>query len=232
MFKFIARLWLRLVNRAPKPRVSESTVADNKPQYPTSYKPLVVAIINGHSAKKPNAKAYNGTREYFWNDDVQEYIFAKYEGKIKLIQLDRPDWGYKRAMKWLAQQCHKHKVDVAIELHFDAAGVPKAKGGHFRTMKGNKEALAQAQDFMEGYLGRFNFASQRHNGVKEMKQSDAGYWFCYYMDKYGIAGMLFEPFFADYKTEESAPFLELDGHKLMAHYWIAELDKLEARLNL
>lgn len=232
MFKFLSRLWLKIINRAPKPRVSRTTTPRTEPNSESSYKTLVVAIINGHSVKKPNAKAYNGTREHPWNDDVQEFIFLKYGGNVKIVQFDRPDWGYKSAMKWLAQQCNKHKVDIAIELHFDAAGVPSARGGHFRTLKGDRESLHQAQDFMEGYLGRFNFATQRHNGVKEMKKSDAGYWFCYYMNKYGIVSMLFEPFFADYKTEESAPFLELDGHKLMAHYWIAELDKLEARHNL
>lgn len=230
--RWLKRLWHRLTHRPSKPIIVPSTVEDRNPSQPTSYKAFTIAIIKGHRADRPNATSYNGHREYFWNKLVQVFIFLKYKGKIRLITIERPKKKYKAAMKWIAQECSDNKVDLAIELHYDAAGVPKARGGHFRTKRGDSSSKRYALDFMRGYLSRFPFASQRHGGCVEMGSGDAGYWFCYYMDKKGIDSMLFEPFFSDYKTDESEPFLELDGYKLMAHYWIAEFDKIEAKLNL
>jgi len=230
MFKFIVRLWYKLTRKPNRP-IIPVTLPD-LPQIDTATKHYTVAIICGHSKKKQNASSYNGRREWEWNKTVQKYIGEHYKGKIKLIFIDRPEWGYKGSMKWLADECRRNNVDLAIELHYDAAGVPLAKGAHYRTLKGDMDSEWLAKDFIEGYLGRFNFTSQRHNGVWKMKRGDSGYYFCYYMNKHGIDSMLFESFFADYKTDESEPFLEKDGYKLMAHYWIAELDKLEDKLNL
>ena len=232
MFKFIVRMWYKLTAKKPVTRIIESTEEDKLPQFPTGHKPYTVALICGHTRKKPNAISYNSKFEFFWNKEVQKFVGEKYKGKIKLVFIDRPDYGYKDSMKYLANTCASNNVDLAIELHYDAAGVPTAKGGHFRTLKGDSPSYYRAIGFMNGYLDRFSFASQRHNGCWRMKRGDAGYYFCYYMEKHGIDSMLFEPFFSDYKTDESEPFLKRDGYKLMAHYWIAELDKLEKNLNL
>ncbi len=223
----------------PSPRIKEP---ESKPT-PSIINPdddgaFCVAFIEGHSWRDEGARSYNKKSEKSFNDKVQRYVFKNYSGKIRLVTFDRPDYmSYGSAVEWLAKECDNINVDLAIELHFNAAGVKTARGNHKRIIKGDHESLSYAKLFNRTYLAMFPFATFRRiyegvKGVCGMGRRDAGYWFCYHMEKRGIASMLDEPFFADFRNEESEPFMEGDGYKKLGDYWVKCLELLEEELNL
>ena len=192
-----------------------------------------IALIAGHTDKKFGTVSYNGLKEFFWNQKVIDQIANRWDFNGKVILLYRRQYGsYSRAMKELAKQCERDKIDLAIEFHLNAAGIPEARGFEFLIKHGADDTAKIASHIADVFRHRFEIVPRGTykglRGVKGLKSNDRGSSFCLEMEKRGIKAFLFEPFFCDYKTSESEIFLEQKdfGVQNMADFWIQTIKGL------
>lgn len=186
-----------------------------------------IAIIPGHTARSWGMKTYNNQKEFQWNrklvDILNEEIHPSGKQVFKYL---RQEGSYSTAMKILAKQLQQDKIDLAIEFHLNAAGVPEARGCEMLIKSGADKTAKQAAFLIEGFSLQFDIVKRREykgiRGIKALESNDRGSTFVYEAEKRGVMAMLFEPFFGDYQTEDSAQFLdEKDfGVRKMADFWI------------
>lgn len=165
-------------------------------------------IIIGHDHAAQGAVSYNGISEYIYNLGVAQ----KVQQKLKNVFLKT-----KKGLDYteVNQMISDLGIDYTLELHFNSAG-SVAYGQEMlirRTAPVETYLLAdQFTDLMETEMG----INQRHNravngkiidGVKILNYGDRGD-ICLRSVACNIS-MLYEPCFANYRTEESKKFFEL-----------------------
>ena len=197
----------------------------------TLVNPIKIALIPGHTPGT-SADTYNkDMTEYQFNKAVLKIVMKDYKGKHELNFFDRdPTLSYKRAMAKHAKSCAKEGVQLAIEFHVNAARVPEARGYESLIAYGDDKSAKLAFDFGDMFRieykhgGRGLYKGLR--GVRSRKRGDRGYEFMNRMEKEGISSFIWEPFFGDYETEESAKFLNQKGIIDYANWIIRTLDTL------
>ena len=108
---------------------------------------------------------------------------------------------YKKVGEWGA--------DLSLELHFNAAGVPKARGAEMLCLNGDVDTAAKARIILDDLANTFGSRLRHDNGIKWLSRGDRGYWNLKHAANYGVEyPMLIEPFFGDYETEESKQYVE------------------------
>jgi len=186
-----------------------------------------VAIIPGHTPNKWGMRTYNNQREFQLNRRIVDIINAEMipNGK-QVFKYLREEGSYSSAMRTLAKQLEKDKIDLAIEFHFNAAGVPEARGCEMLIKHGADKTANYANLMIDGFSTQFDIVKRREykgvRGIKALKKNDRGSTFVFEAEKRGVMAMLFEPFFGDYQTEDTAQFLDEEdfGVRKMADFWI------------
>lgn len=185
-----------------------------------------IAIIPGHTVKSPGMLTYNDQREFQICRRVVDTLNAEIPANGKQVyKFLREEIGYRSAMKRLAQQCADAKIDLAIEFHLNAAGIPEARGCEMLILDGKDKTANVAKEIIEKFSIQFHIVRRREykgiRGIKALKPGSRGGGFVEEMEKRGVMAMIFEPFFGDYETPDSSQFLSQPdfGVRKMADFW-------------
>lgn len=164
-----------------------------------------VAIIVGHEASKKGAKLYSGEYEYDYNSRIAKKLLAAYKGSCELKVFTRDHIG----ITGVAQQAKAWGADMSLELHLNASGLPSARGCEFLVISGHKASEAKGIS-MAAHLQEYMGVKLRNvNGLKKIKAGDRGYRNLEVCKDAGIKEViLIEPFFCDFETDESRPFIK------------------------
>jgi N-acetylmuramoyl-L-alanine amidase len=98
-------------------------------------------------------------------------------------------------MFWLARRLKELKVDVAIELHFNAAG-PLATGYEFLHWFCSPKGVALGHKMLREFTKAF--PEQRNRGLKSIDAADRGGLF---LRKTHCPSLICEPFFGSNKKD-------------------------------
>ena len=183
-----------------------------------------IALIAGHQ-ENGGARAYNEAEENEVNSRLVEEIIRSMPNH-KIITRKRGHGSYSSEMKKHAKFCRDNKAEIAIELHFNAAGVPEARGAEALIKYGALDTISLAGMIVDKWCTQFDIKKRGNyrsvKGVKALKSRDRGAGFVNYMESYGIKAIVWEPFFCDYETEESQRFLNQrdQGVRIMANFWV------------
>lgn len=183
-----------------------------------------IAFIPGHTAKKPGMRTYNELTEFHFNQRIIDKLYHS-PGNGGIFHFRRQDIPYQKAMKALARQCQEARIDLAIELHINAAGIPEARGCETLIKHGADRTAQLSSVIIEKFSQEFDIQRRREykgiKGIKALKPGDRGSSFVYEMEKRGIMGIVFEPFFGDYRTDDSSQFLDdpEKGIDKMVTFW-------------
>lgn len=151
-----------------------------------------VAICVGHSRSGDNgAVSIEGESEWNYNGDVaritQEMLLESgFEAKV----WDRYEGAsYGAAMSWIAAEIRSFGADVALELHFNAAG-PSAEGYEYLYWSTSDDGKRLAGDLVNSQSGLV--PSARPRGAKGKFAGDRGSQF---LRKTHCPAAITEPFF-------------------------------------
>lgn len=198
-------------------------------------KPLPnVAIVVGHDDIKSGAITYNYIREFDFCYEVAKKAIMLNASRRNIVLLKRNEdlKSYSAQMRDIAKRCEILKIDIAIELHLNASGVPEARGVETLVLNKDDTSAYIGQMFAYQYGEKFKVPLRgfykNYRGVKGISPYERGGGFLHQMSKRGISSFIFEPFFCDYKNRESERFLEdiRVGTTLMAEYLIATIAQL------
>jgi N-acetylmuramoyl-L-alanine amidase len=179
------------------------------------------ALIPGHTKKQYGTETYKDEHEFDWNLDVINMIVKKLDSdKIHIVY--RKDLTYGAAMTDLAKQCGALDVDVAIEFHLNAAGIPSARGCEMLVSE-RKKNLVKARQIIESFSKQFGIKLRHDKGIKKLKDDERGGGFVREIEKVGIEAYLMEPFFCDYKSSDSEQFIEAGGKEKYADFWVNQI---------
>jgi N-acetylmuramoyl-L-alanine amidase len=215
---------------------------DREPQFPPTEpvklpaeKPekLRVLILPGHQ-RGAGARSYQPhIEESEWNREVVANIEMKYNGKHQLVR--GCDWrtekSYSAYCRRIKKWCKANKIDLCIEVHLNAAGVPEARGCEM--LVAPKDATAfNAFTLISMFSVRFKIVPRgiykTFQGVRARTYNHRGGKFLNDLESVGTQAMIFEPFFCDYKSRESEQFLEEPdyGVKKVSDFFVKALDYL------
>lgn len=215
----------------------------------------MVIFIPGHTKKGSGRSRgmgiYNGTGENDFNTAVLKdlYVRIKADPIYKTLPIDllyRHEDSYstycRKIKTRIKESCKRHNISLkdtlVIELHLNAAGIPSARGGEALVMD-HKSAIT-AYPMIHAFCDQFDIKMRRSytyreehedvtlRGIKFLKSGSRGSGFLKTVKSLGCTGMLWEPFFADYRTSESKIFFDdMDkGVSLMSDFWIKRLEIL------
>tara|TARA_A100001037_G_scaffold36511_3_gene28279 strand:- start:8434 stop:9003 length:570 start_codon:yes stop_codon:yes gene_type:complete len=164
-----------------------------------------IGICVGHSRDgDQGASSLGNITEWYYNWSVARHfadalevfgleavVFNKYEGK-----------SYNTAIKWLARELKEREIDLAVELHFNAA-TPAAHGSEVlywhSSSKGKQLANCMQQAILE------SFPDTRDRGIKGKEKGARGSFF---LRMTHCPAVLVEPFFGsnaeDWNTFKNA----------------------------
>ena len=87
-----------------------------------------IAIVIGHNKRAQGAiRITDGRTEYDWNSDLAAMIQEHSPGEIRVFRRTHGG-GYSKEIDRVYAEVDEWGADVSIELHFNGAATPKAKG--------------------------------------------------------------------------------------------------------
>jgi N-acetylmuramoyl-L-alanine amidase len=152
----------------------------------------LVAICVGHSrAGDKGAVNAEGVSEWAFNQPLAKRVCGLIEeaGHSAVLIDHYEGSGYSPAMFWLARRLKELKVDVAIELHFNAAG-PLATGYEFLHWFCSPKGVSLGHKMLREFTKAF--PEQRNRGLKSIDAADRGGLF---LRKSHCPALICEPFF-------------------------------------
>ena len=177
-----------------------------------------VMLVVGHSPGE-GMTMYNGNAEQvYWQKamaDVERFksidlVDRHNIGKLKTVIY--PKASYKERVKVAVEEAKALDIDVCVELHINAAGIPEARGAEHLVAKGDRDSASLATLFAGCYRSKTGIQLRGEylgwSGVKGLSRKDRGHLFVREMQKQGIRSFIFEPFFGDYRTEENKRYLD------------------------
>ena len=157
------------------------------------------AICIGHSRiGDKGARSVGGVSEWTYNSEVATLLAEqlKQRGIASVIIDDYPSESYGGAMRWLAREIDKHKVDVAIELHFNSFSSSSAEGYEYlyyaHSAAGKKLALC----LLKAHQSKS--ASQKDRGAKPIERKNRG---GHFVTMVKPPAVICEPFFGSSPKE-------------------------------
>jgi N-acetylmuramoyl-L-alanine amidase len=164
-----------------------------------------VAIIVGHEASRKGARLYSGEYEYDYNSRIAKKLLAAYRGPYALKVFHRDHIG----MNGVAQQASVWGAEISLELHLNASGIPAARGCEMLVIDKHKTSEDKAIKMMKLLSDTMGVKLRNNNGLKKLKAGDRGYKNLEVCKNAGIPiVLLIEPFFCDFETDESRPFIK------------------------
>jgi N-acetylmuramoyl-L-alanine amidase len=152
----------------------------------------LVAICVGHSRSGDDgAENTDGVTEWSFNQPLANRVCELIEqaGHTAVLVDKYEGGGYTSAMLWLAKHLKTIKADVALELHFNAAG-PMATGYEFLHWFCSPKGLTLASKMGSAFAKAF--PDQRNRGLKSINAEDRGGLF---LRKTHCPALICEPFF-------------------------------------
>ena len=194
---------------------------------------LRVLLLPGHQPGG-GARTYQPhIEESEWNREVVSQIEMRYDGKHQLVRGCnwRTEKSYSAYVSRVKKFCKDNQVDLCIEVHLNAAGVPEARGCEM--LVAPKDLTAHnAFTLISMFSVRFKIVPRgwykTYQGVRARTSKDRGGHFLNTLEAVGTQAMIFDPFFCDYKSRESEQFLEEPdyGTSKVANYFVKALDYL------
>lgn len=165
-----------------------------------------VAVIVGHNKNRRGATLYNGSNEYDYNCEVVNHMSA-------LLGVSRNTWRVfyrdNLNLEGLAIDIAKWGADMSIELHFNAAGVPEAKGCEVLCLENDEGAARKGRLLATKLVLEMGSKLRGDKGIKWLHEKSRGYKNLKHMKDAGVKyPILVEPFFGDYETAESVKYVE------------------------
>ena len=207
------------------------------PKIPTHQKRSKnILLLPGHTEKVFGCKSYNGVEEHFWNRLLIDKIMIEYTGTNNITSPKEIYRGegekYTKYCKAIANFSSNSSIDLVIELHLNAAGIPEAKGCEALVCTGDDISAYHADRVSTYFSNRFSIAERGnykgYRGVKGLDFKERGYTFVNSIYRVGKSAIIWEPFFCDYQTRDSKQFLSAPsfGTERMADFWIETLRHL------
>ena len=151
-----------------------------------------VAICVGHSRSGDNgATSVSGVSEWDFNVDIAGRVKIRLEGDgidVDIVQ-DYHGRSYGSAMRWLARLLKQSQVDIAVELHFNAAS-PSAEGFEYLHWQTSKNGKRLAQCLLDSHA-KF-FPETKNRGLKPKGPGSRGSMF---LKLTHCPAVITEPFF-------------------------------------
>jgi len=164
-----------------------------------------IALIVGHTAKRPGATNYLGESEYAFNSriarDMEVMIEAVSEDCVSRI-FYRDGVG----RSGVADKVIEWKADLSIELHFNSFA-QKAKGCEILVLSDDRKSIDIADQITTKLSEEFGIVERHINGVKRLIDGNRGYYNLKLLQTIPI-NILIEPCFANMKTKESQAIFE------------------------
>ena len=183
LFKSWKATLLRLLKRRPSENSSDTS--------PTSKPARLVGICVGHSREKDlGARSISGVPEWTFNVRVAVHIrrlLLRY-GIESIIYDEYHGQGYTAAMTWLAHTLKADGVELAIELHFNAA-TESAAGCEMLYYQGSAPGKRLASCLQKEVLSAY---TTKDRGIKPVKRFSRGGAF---LVKTKCPAVICEPFF-------------------------------------
>jgi len=228
-------MWQRIVRFIRDIFSTSKEEASPEPYKPVSradippIRPVKVALIVGHTAKKKGARAYTGVLEYDFNKRVAHQVKDRLDktGKYVTQVFERPEGGYHWAVKQVAKNVAEFGADFSLELHFNsfervAYGcevLVTNDSKHFHENVRLADLLTDmlANDFSLRQRGTVKYTDldgsiEYGDGVKVLPYGKRGYHNLAYLHDAGVKHcLLVEPCFANLKSPESRAIFEGNG---------------------
>lgn len=159
----------------------------------------MIAICIGHSRGDGGAVSTGGVNEWAFNRDLGARVLRILrERGQEAVLVDRyPAGGYGSAMDWLAEDLKSMGATVAVELHFNAAGVASAHGHEWlhwhSSVAGRRLAQCLDRRMCEA------FPALRRRGlvaIRQEKERGGGF-----LRKTPCPAVICEPFFGTNRVE-------------------------------
>lgn len=155
---------------------------------------MKLAIVVGHNERSQGAvRPDTGETEYSYNTRLAQFIKAEAEqaGLQAKVFYRTPSGGYSSEIRRVYQQVDQWDADASIELHFNAAGDPRATGTETFTSGSPRSSIlaTEVQMAMVDELGL------RNRGVKVRNSRTKGRGYLSLVSGQAPA-ILIEPFFA------------------------------------
>jgi hypothetical protein len=199
-----------------------------------SSKKDTICIIVGHTinGKDKGAVAYDGTNESAFNDGVAKKIKAYFEEHkvncdIEIFYRDN------QTFVQIGKKMAELEPLLSIELHFNAFSKP-AYGCECLALANDKKSSDFAKDIMKEFEKKFNIKRRGQAGLLPIGVGGRGFNNLNLVRKEfnsklltNIPVVLIEPFFANFKTKESEPFISTKGHDyamFLCDYFISKFD--------
>lgn len=208
---------------------------------PVLEKKTKIAIIVGHTAKRPGAINYKKESEFSFNSRIAEKVKnimkEKYPNKnVKIFY--RPEGYYSAAVRQVGKEVGKWKALISLELHFNSFK-KEAYGCEILMLSDSKNAEKTARiadKITDDLASEFNLSERRFykfkdgtigDGVKPLLSKDRGALNLKYVEEYGVKhAMLIEPCFANTKQHESIAIFENEDK--YANFLADQLAKIDA----
>ena len=131
-----------------------------------------------------NLEAGEALKKALKDKGVRSILYSAYEGKT-----------YRTAMTYIRKKLKLDGATAAVELHFNASGVPTVRGCETWYRYGSTEGRKLAQHIQTSIIAAYG---NRNRGVKAAKAPDRGFSF---MKNDALPAVLCEPFFGDDKKD-------------------------------
>ena len=191
LFQYLRSILTRLSRKSPSQNSSVTPLVWKKDE--------LVGICVGHSRiGDRGAVNYDGTMdEWTYNLEVgralkkalqakgvRSILYSTYEGR-----------NYGAAMSYIRNRLAQDGATLALELHFNASGLAKARGSETWYRYGSYYGRKLAKYVQAAIINAY---SSRDRGVKAAAKGDRGYGF---LKKTKTPTILCEPFFGDNKED-------------------------------
>lgn len=152
-----------------------------------------VAIVVGHTSKRPGAVSVGGVSEYRFNDPIAHMVADK------LAAIDGVEGfvvyrGLPNALRALPAKINAQRPDLILSLHFNAASF-SASGSEMLYCKGSKNGRRFARLLQKEILAALGV---RDRGVKSRVRKDRG---GYLLTKTAAPAVIAEPFFGSNRKD-------------------------------
>lgn len=221
MFRRFIRAVKRLFRGKPVDR--DITTRPSKPLEPNTggvngKKIHGILMFVGHYNDAYGTRTYNKIKEMHSNLKTAEMLASGWTGLLTDVELEvarRRKSNYKSHCKDSRKQikdfakrigCKPENI-LAIEMHYNAASVPKARGGYFMLEKGDQRSVIAGQILIDHFVNNTPMTYRKdYQDIDGLEGMDSGRGFGWidYCNDDGAMSLLFEPFFCDYMNEETA----------------------------
>lgn len=166
-----------------------------------------VAIIVGHNKKSQGAVNYLGETEYIFNSRIARKVKERLaELGVNSAVIFRPVGGYSFQCKEVAKSAKLLGSVYALELHFNGAANPSARGCEVLVRRTVNPIDNKFADYITDRLELYGVKQRNQDGVSEIGPDHNGFGMLDALGDVGILASIIEPCFAMNRDESKVIF--------------------------